>query len=206
MTGVIAALIGSYVIGSIPTAYLVVRWLRRIDVRAVGSGNVGATNVTRVAGLRAGIVVFLIDMGKGMAAVWLLVPWLVQSVTPSVRLSCGAAAVVGHAFPVFLQFRGGRGVATTIGVWFSVEPLIGLWCLAVWALCVFTWRYVSVGSLAAAATFPIAQLIVQRSLSEILLGVALAVLIVLRHRDNIERLMQGREHRIGRPPNSVSRS
>lgn len=191
------ALASSYVVGSIPTAYLVVRRLKQVDVRTVGSGNVGATNVTRVAGFRAGVVVFAIDLAKGLAAVTLLAPWLIHPLTPAAQLACGCLAVVGHTFPVFLGFRGGKGVATTIGVLLGTMPLTALAYLLVWAACFFLWRYVSVASLAAVAILPIAQMATRRTLPEILLGSGVALLIILRHRENIERLARGTEHRAG---------
>jgi glycerol-3-phosphate acyltransferase PlsY len=197
--GLLLALAGSYLVGSIPTAYLLVKRLKRVDVRTVGSGNVGATNVTRAAGLGAGTAVFVLDLAKGLVAVWGLAPWLIRPVTPAVQLACGLAAVVGHVFPVFLGFRGGKGVATTIGVLIGTVPLIAAMCLAVWAGCFLVWRYVSVGSLATAVTLPLIQTLVHRPLPEILLGAALAGVIIARHRTNIIRLLHGTEHRAGRP-------
>jgi glycerol-3-phosphate acyltransferase PlsY len=198
MFQLILALIGCYLVGSIPTAYLVVKWLKRVDVRTIGSGNVGATNVTRIAGIWAGAVVFLIDAVKGLIAVLILARWLLNPLTPVAQLGCGLTAVVGHSFPLFLKFRGGKGVATTIGVLLGTMPLVASVCLIAWVVCFLIWRYVSVGSLAAAATLPLAQIVTRQTLSEVLLGAALALLIIVRHRTNIERLAQGKEHRVGR--------
>jgi glycerol-3-phosphate acyltransferase PlsY len=195
-----AALLVSYLLGSIPTAYIVVKRLKRVDVRTVGSGNVGATNVVRAAGAKAGAFVFLMDVAKGLAAVCVVAPWMIPSVSPLMRLGCGVAAVLGHSFPVFLGFRGGKGVATTIGVIMGASPLVGLVCLAVWLVFFLPCRYVSVGSLAAAGAIPLAQLALQRSFAEVWLGGILALVVILRHRANIERLLQGKEHRIGRHP------
>ena len=132
--GILAAFTGSYLVGSVPTAYLVVKRLKRVDVRTIGSGNVGATNVTRVAGLWAGISVFLVDLAKGLVAVQVLGPWLIHPLTPTLQFSCGLAAILGHAFPVFLNFRGGKGVATTIGVLIGTMPIIAGTYLLVWGL------------------------------------------------------------------------
>ncbi len=189
------ALMSSYLIGSIPTAYLLVKRLKRVDIRTIGSGNVGATNVTRVAGRGAGAVVFLLDLAKGLVAVGVLAPWLVQPVTAAGQLGCGLAAVIGHIFPLFLKFRGGKGVATTMGVLLGVTPLVAAACMGVWACCVLLWRYVSVASLVAAVTIPITQALGHRSGGEIIVGVVLALLIVVKHRQNIDRLMHGTEHR-----------
>lgn len=191
------ALVGSYLIGSIPSAYLLVKWLTGTDVREVGSGNVGATNVTRVAGFQAGLVVFIADLVKGWVAVRGLAPWLVTPLAPATQLACGLAAVLGHLFPVWLQFRGGKGVATTIGVLVGAMPAVAVVWLVVWVLVFFPSRTVSLASLAAAVTIPITQLLTHRSRSEVLLGAILAVLIMMRHRANIARLLQGTEHRFG---------
>ena len=198
MVTLAVALIGSYLVGSFPTGYLLVKRLKRVDVRSVGSGNVGATNVTRVAGAWAGRAVFLMDVAKGLIAVLGLAPWLVHPVSPTAQLACGLAAVVGHAFPVFLKFQGGKGVATTIGVLIGAMPAVAGVSLVVWISCFAIWRYVSVGSLAAAAAIPIAQMVTRRPPAELLLGAALALLIVVRHRANIERLLEGREHRFAK--------
>jgi glycerol-3-phosphate acyltransferase PlsY len=194
----LGAVLGSYLIGSIPSGYLIVRWLKRIDVRTVGSGNVGATNVTRTAGKGAGLAVLLLDIAKGLLAVWVLAPWLIRPLSPAAQLGCGLAAVVGHAFPIFLNFRGGKGVATTIGVIVGVLPAAAAVALGVWLACLFLWRYVSVASIAAAATLPIVQWVARRTMPELLLGTALALLIIARHHTNIARLRQGTEHRFSR--------
>ena len=131
----IGAFLASYLVGSFPTAYLFVKWLKRVDVRTVGSGNVGATNVTRVAGLWAGLAVFLIDLSKGLIATRLIASWLLSEPPPDLRLACGVLAVLGHNFPIFLRFRGGKGVATTIGVLLGTMPLVAGIYLAVWGPC-----------------------------------------------------------------------
>ncbi len=197
MGQLLIALVTSYLIGSVPTAYLVVKWLKRIDVRTIGSGNVGATNVTRVAGVWAGLAVFCVDVAKGVIAVKFIAPGLLQPLSPAAQLGCGLSAVIGHIAPIFLGLRGGKGVATTIGVLAGCMPLIAGACLLVWIVCFLLWRYVSIGSLAAALTIPIAQLFRHQSPTELALGVVLSLLIVIRHRSNIERLLQGKEPRAG---------
>ena len=194
-----AALLGAYLLGSIPTAYLVVKRLTGADVRHVGSGNVGATNVTRTAGFGPGLFVFLLDGLKGWAAVALVAPAVLPDGSPTARLACGVAAVVGHTAPVFLHFRGGKGVATSIGVLLGAMPAVAVAFVGVWVLCFALWRYVSVGSLAAAVSLPAAQWLAGQGMAEILLGAGLAALIIVKHRPNIERLLQGWEHRAGRP-------
>ena len=189
-------LLAAYLVGSFPTGYVVVKWLKRVDVRSVGSGNIGATNVVRAAGTKIGAVVLLIDLLKGLAAVWVIAPLAMHPATPTAQLGCGLAAVLGHNFPITLGFRGGKGVATTLGVVFGVIPLTGLVCLAVWLACFLRWRYVSVSSLAAAIALPVSQAAARRPLPEVLLTVVLALLIIIRHRANIARLLKGEEHRV----------
>lgn len=202
MTQLLLALVGSYLVGSIPTGYLLVKWVKRVDVRTLGSGNVGATNVTRVAGGGLGKLVFVLDAAKGLVAVLLIAPLAGMTTGRTLGLSCGIMAVLGHNFPIFLRFQGGKGVATTIGVVLSTMPEIAAVCLGVWLICFAVWRYVSVASLAAAAALPLAQLAARHTLAEVLLGGALAVLIAVRHRTNIQRLLAGAEHRAGRTHHS----
>jgi len=193
----IAAFFASYLLGSFPTGFLLVKWLKRVDVRTVGSGNIGATNVARVAGWWASATVFFVDAVKGMLAVGLLAPWFLAAPTPAERFACGVAAILGHMFPVFLKFRGGKGVATTVGVLLTAMPMVAFTAILTWGLCVTIWKYVSVGSLAAALVVPLLQLAERQSRAEVLLGTAVACLIVVRHRENLQRLRGGREHRIG---------
>ncbi len=189
----------AYLAGSFPTGFLLVKWMKRLDVRTIGSGNVGATNVARAAGWRASLVVFLIDAGKGVVAVLAIAPWLLPSPTGAQRLACGLAAVLGHNFPVWLGFKGGKGVATTIGVVLAAMPAVAGVVLIVWGLTFIIWRYASVSSIAAAVSIPLMQWAGHRSGSEVTFGLILAALIILRHRQNITRLLQGREHRVGTP-------
>ena len=197
MTAFLIVLLGSYLLGSFPTGFLLVKWLTRVDLRTVGSGNIGATNVGRVAGRWASALVFMLDAVKGALPV-VIVPSLLDSLPPAAGLACGLAAVLGHNFPVFLNFKGGKGVATTIGVLLAAAPPAGVVYLAVWGASLLIWRYVSVSSMAAAASIPITLLMRHHAPADVLLGGALALLIVLRHRANIDRLRQGTEPRVGR--------
>ena len=196
MSAFLIALLASYLLGSFPTGYLLVKWLKRVDLRTVGSGNIGATNVGRVAGRWASALVFVIDGAKGCLPV-LVVPSVLPSLPPAAGLACGLAAVIGHNFPIFLGFKGGKGVATTIGVLLAAAPLAGIVYLAVWGAGLLIWRYVSASSMAAAASIPITLLIRHHAPADILLGAAFALLIILRHRANITRLRQGTEPRVG---------
>lgn len=189
------ALAASYLLGSFPSAYLLVKRLKRVDVRTVGSGNVGATNVGRVAGAGAGAVVLLVDALKGFIAARWLAAWLIPSATPAAQLACGLTAVIGHNFPVFLGFRGGKGVATTIGALLGAMPAVAASWVLVWVVVFALSRYVSLASLAAAAVIPVAQAVMGQGTAELALGAALALLIIIRHRANIQRLRQGTELR-----------
>jgi glycerol-3-phosphate acyltransferase PlsY len=141
-----------------------------------------------------------LDTLKGVLAVTLIPSWCLADPDPTARLGCGLAAVIGHAFPVFLRFRGGKGVATTIGVLLTSMPAVAAGGLLVWIVVFLMWRTVSVGSLALATVIPLLQLLDRQPLTQVLFGVALSLLIVLRHRTNITRLVQGTE-----PPFSFRR-
>ena len=156
MGPVIAVLAASYLVGSFPTAFLLVKLTTRQDVRMIGSGNVGATNALRAAGKVVGAVVFLVDASKGLLAARVLAPWLLPASTPALQFGCGVAAVVGHCFPVVLRFRGGKGVATTIGLLVGTMPGVAVGCLAIWSAGFLLSRYVSFASLLMAVALPIA--------------------------------------------------
>ncbi|MDP3721885.1 MAG: glycerol-3-phosphate 1-O-acyltransferase PlsY [Candidatus Omnitrophota bacterium] len=191
----IAALGGAYLLGSIPTAYLLVKGMKRVDVRTLGSGNVGATNALRVAGRWAGLAVLLSDLAKGLLSVLVIAPLVLRPATSTQQLACGIMAVIGHVFPVFLKFHGGKGVATTIGVLLGTMPFTAGVFLLVWLIAFLGCRYVSVGSMAAAIALPITQLLHRQASSDVLLGAILAIVILVRHRANVVRLVQGQEHR-----------
>lgn len=205
MIPAILGVLASYLLGSVPTAFVLVKWVRRVDVRTIGSGNVGATNAARAAGKGIGIAVFCLDAAKGILAARLVAPWTAPSAEPAFQLGCGLAAVVGHCFPVFLRFRGGKGVATAFGVLLAILPITMLLCGLTWLAVVALTRYVSLGSLAAMAVLPFVQWGLHRSAAERLLGAALALLIIARHHTNIARLARGTEHRLGGSRRSSSR-
>ncbi len=197
MTAALPWLLGSYLIGAIPPSYLAGRVFRGIDLRQHGSKNLGATNLYRVLGWRFAIPVALFDIAKGAIPVLVLAP----QVSPSqlFALTCGIAAVLGHVFSVFVRFRGGKGVATTAGVMLGLTPAaIGV-AAAVWLALVYLTGYVSVGSIVAAAVFPVAVVLLEHpDRPEILwLDVAVAAGIIWLHRANIRRLLNGTENRFG---------
>ncbi len=191
------ALLASYLLGAVPTAYLLVKRSTGRDVRTIGSGNVGATNAMRAAGKRIGLLVFVLDGMKGVVSAAVIPRWLGGYGDPTLSLACGLAAVVGHDFSCFLRFEGGKGVATTIGALLGSMPIIAGIMVASWALVFWLTRYVSMGSLAAAAAIPISQWWMGQPAVDVGLGGAFAALIVVRHRANVQRLRHGTEHRAG---------
>jgi glycerol-3-phosphate acyltransferase PlsY len=193
--------VGAYLVGSVPFSYLIVWLVRRTDVRTVGSGNVGATNVVRAAGRLPGVLALLLDAGKGMAAV-LAARGL--AAPDAVVAAAALAVVVGHVFPVFLGFRGGKGVATAAGALGTLSPWALILSAAVF-VAVLAWRrYVSLGSITAVSLFPVflwlhARLSGQPRPRPAVLGcaAATAALILIKHRGNIARLVAGTERRLG---------
>jgi glycerol-3-phosphate acyltransferase PlsY len=189
----LAAVIGGYLAGSIPTGYWLVRLTRGIDIRRVGSRSIGATNVWRAMGWKVGVPTIVVDVAKG------LVPALVASlwVDDVAAVLAGFAAMVGHARPVFLKFeRGGKAVATTGGVMIGLAPLVAVGALAVWALTFLGARYVSVASMAAALSLPVFAFAVGESWPVRFVTLAAAAAIVLLHRENIKRLFARREPKV----------
>jgi len=194
----------AYLLGSIPFGYLLVKFVftKGEDVRTVGSGGIGATNVTRRAGKKAGLITYFLDVGKGVAAVLLM--RLVANDHYFWIDAAAIAAIVGHIFPVFLKFRGGKGVATGVGVYLAVAPYAVLSTLVLWALIVYTTKYVSLGSIIATAAVPLWTLLYYGVLGHsphltaiLIIAVAGCALIVAKHRENINRLIHGTENRIG---------
>jgi glycerol-3-phosphate acyltransferase PlsY len=191
-------LLASYLLGAIPTSYLTARAFRGIDLREHGSRNLGATNLYRVLGWRFAIPVGLFDAAKGAIPVLVFAPRVSSS--QLVALLCGVVAILGHVFSVFVRFRGGKGVATAAGVMLALTPAaLGVAAL-VWAVLVYVTGYVSVGSIVAAAVFPVAVYLLERpDQPEILWVDALvAAAIIWLHRANIKRLIHGTESRFGR--------
>jgi acyl phosphate:glycerol-3-phosphate acyltransferase len=202
----------AYLLGSVPFGLLIAR-AHGVDLRKVGSGNIGATNAARHVGRPAGILCFLLDVSKGLIPM-LLVPLLglVDAAAGPKQLTLwllvGCAAVLGHVFPIYLKFKGGKGVATSLGIVLGLWPyytVCGIVAFAVWLGVVFCWRYVSLASIAAAISFPLfltgAILVLKAwTLSQLwpllLIAVLMALLVVIRHRENLKRLAEGSESKI----------
>lgn len=188
-----AALVLAYLLGSIPAGAWVARG-RGVDIQQVGSGNTGATNVLRTLGWAPAVIVALFDIFKGALAVILARLVFDDALTPAL---CGLLAVLGHNFSVFLRFRGGKGVATTLGTFIAIDPVIGLGAMAVGFVCIVLTRFVSAGSMIGGVTALVLAVAMTRPLWMIGIIAVLAGLLVWRHRDNIVRLGSGTERRFG---------
>lgn len=193
----LTSIVIAYLLGSIPFGYLLVRIFRHEDIRASGSGNIGATNVARSGAKGLGVATLLLDCGKAFLAVELakrLAPGVYE-----VAVAAAVAAVVGHMFPVWLRFKGGKGVASGLGVFLALTPLSGMCILGVFILVVVLTRYVSLGSILASASLPFFAYIFVRPHSTIATAgfISIAVLIIGKHWGNMKRLAAGTESRFG---------
>lgn len=200
----LAILLGAYLLGSIPFGYLIVKLREGRDIRAAGSGNIGAANVTRTAGKGAGVLTLLLDAAKGYAAVWLAAWFTDGAVGPMV--GAALAAIVGHMFTIFLKFKGGKGVATGVGAFLPISWIAVVGALGVWIIAVAAFRYVSLGSMLASLSLPILIYFLYdvppngsqpgAHMVTLLGALAAAALIVLKHHENIRRLIAGREPKL----------
>lgn len=187
-------IVGAYLLGSIPFGVLVARVCGGVDVRRVGSGNIGATNVLRAVGKGAAAFTLLGDIGKGAAAIG-LGRWFGMSATLLAVMAL--AAVFGHLLPLFTGFRGGKGVATTLGVVLAAMPAVGGLLLLIWLIVAAIWRYSSLAALSATAAMPVLAWILDGRLPMLTLSMILVVVVFWRHRENIVRLYEGTEGKIG---------
>ena len=210
----------AYLLGSIPFG-LIVGKSQGIDIREHGSKNIGSTNVWRVLGKKFGLMTFACDLGKGWLAValgqWIAGHWPVQVALPHLKeridffdagyagITAAIGCILGHNFPVWLRFKGGKGVATSLGVIFGMMPLAALIVFAIWGLVFKVSRYVSLASLVAAVALPVAVIGLMfagqiRGWAYFYFACVAAILVVRRHRENIRRLVAGTENRFGKPP------
>lgn len=195
----ISIIISAYLLGSIPTSVWVGKIFYGIDIREHGSGNAGATNTIRVLGWKAGLPVIIVDVLKGFAAVTLI--RFVQSPPPGTdqfvnyQLMLGGAAVIGHIFPVFARFRGGKGVATLFGMVLAISPFSTMVCAGVFLITLFLTKYVSLSSILAGFTFPVAVIVIFHTsvTSMVVFSIAVSVLLLLTHQKNIRRLLRKEE-------------
>ncbi len=187
-------LILAYLLGSIPSGVIVSKAFGSIDPRTQGSKNIGATNVFRTGGKKLGIITLIGDILKGLIPVALAKVYVDSFFWIGV---IAIAAFLGHLFPIFLKFKGGKGIATGLGIFLALAPLAAIFSLSVFSAIVYKWRYVSLGSLSATAVFPLFLYLLKAPPSFILFAIIMAILIFYRHRENISRLRAGRESKIG---------
>lgn len=207
----VALAVASYLIGSIPFSFLVVKLVAGTDIRAQGSRNVGATNVARTAGRGAGVLALLLDVAKGYAVV-VLARWIVArpgwpfEAGPSPWQSrelwialAGLIAVLAHMFPVWLRFHGGKGVATAAGVMLALNPIVILGAILVFAIVLLAFRFVSLASIVSAASLPVLMrfLVPAATLWRVVITIAIALAVIIKHHSNIARIVAGTERRMG---------
>lgn len=196
-------LVLSYLIGAIPFAFIFTKLVAGTDVRKVGSGNVGATNTSRILGLKYGVLVGILDVLKGFLAVFVLQLLLPENASEYWILVGAIFSIIGHNWSIFLRFTGGKGVATTFGVVLRTLPLVFIICtVLVWLIVVVATKYVSLASMLGAISLPIQIIILRRNPYFFIFAVILALFIVFRHHSNIKRLLQGCERRLSWPARS----
>lgn len=187
------ALVAAYLIGGIPFGYVIVRLKTGRDVRSLGSGNIGATNVLRTTGRAVAIVTLLLDIAKGFCAVWLMA-WASDD-SPLWMSAAALAVMAGHAFPVFLRFKGGKAVASFIGAFLYLTPIPLLAVVILFVIVVAATRYISLGSIVAAGTFPLAVWLILHPPAPVVIAALIAgAFVVLRHKGNIQRIRAGNEY------------
>lgn len=214
----------SYIVGSIPTSIMLSRWLHGFDIRTKGSGNAGGTNVFRVLGWKYGILVTTVDMGKAVLATTLIARLFWDPTLPFynrtpfddftiIQMICGAAAIVGHIWTMFAGFRGGKGIAAGAGMLIGIAPTEFAISAAVFLIVSFLWKYVSLGSIAGAIAFPLSLFVrhdifgdeIHSYKTLIYFSIAVAVLLIYSHRENIKRLLSGTENRVRLPQTEQSK-
>ncbi|MFT9496523.1 glycerol-3-phosphate 1-O-acyltransferase PlsY [Anaerosolibacter sp.] len=187
----VLAILLSYTIGNFSTSIIVSKLWAGIDIRKFGSGNAGATNVLRTLGMKAGLVTFIGDALKAILAVWIGS----RLGGEGTALICGIAVVIGHNWPIFLGFKGGKGIASSIGVGLFVNPIVAIICIIVGVLIVAKTKYVSLGSVVAISLLPV--LLLFSGFKFFLFGLVLALMAIYRHKENIGRLLKGTESKLG---------
>jgi glycerol-3-phosphate acyltransferase PlsY len=201
LTDYVIIILVAYLLGSVPWGYLIPRLLRGIDIRQYGSGNIGMANVLRTVGGALASLVLLLDVGKGALSV--LIAWWLTGHSPVPEVVAGFMALIGHDYPVFLKFKGGRGVATGLGCTFVMAPYVALIASGAFTLIVLRSRYISLGSVAAAAIAPalfcvFAAFGMYPWIYLYFMGIGGAI-VIYQHRGNIKRLIQGTERKVGEP-------
>jgi glycerol-3-phosphate acyltransferase PlsY len=188
---VLVYIVTAYLLGSIPVGVVLAR-LKGQDPRKAGSGNIGATNVMRTVGKGLGILTLAGDILKGFLPTWLAIHYDQSAI---VVAACGLAAFAGHLWPIYLGFKGGKGVATALGLFLALKPAVIPLLIVVFTLLLLKWRYVSLGSLVGTALMPLLLLIFGSPVEYVIVSLIVGLLIYYKHRDNIKRLMSGKEHK-----------
>jgi acyl phosphate:glycerol-3-phosphate acyltransferase len=186
-----------YFLGSIPTGFLWAK-ARGIDIRKVGSGNIGATNVMRALGKGPGLAVLLIDAAKGFLPVYVAPSLFPHVDRAALQITCCIFVIAGHNWTCWLRFKGGKGVATSSGAMLAILPLPFLCAFGVWGIIFAIWRYVSLASIGAAVVMPIATLFCEKDATLFIFTAILAAVVIYKHKPNIQRLLAGTENRIGK--------
>jgi len=189
----------AYLLGATPFGLIFTRWLTGKDPREHGSGNIGATNASRTGGKAVGLLTLAADIGKGA----LPVVWAVHTVGETTVALVAVAAFLGHIFPIYLGFRGGKGVATMFGVLLPWQPWVAVIAFGVWLLALGAWRYVALASILAGFTLPLSAWLLHTSTACMAAASLFCVLMLVRHHSNIRRMMAGREDRVGQKPEDV---
>ncbi|MDB5248872.1 MAG: plsY [Segetibacter sp.] len=192
----------SYVIGSIPTAVWVSKYFFGVDIRDYGSGNAGATNTYRVLGSKWGTFVMVVDVLKGVIAtsLFVLIPYYMNDEwdRTNFMIGLGLAAVLGHIFPIFAEFKGGKGVATLFGMVIAIQPLVAVYCVIVFLLVLYLTRFVSLSSILASVAFAVLILFIFKEREPLyrVFSVAVALMVILTHQKNINRILKGTESKV----------
>lgn len=186
----------AYLVGSIPTGYLIGKYFFNVDIKQLGSGNIGATNVLRNLGKKMGILTLLGDALKGVIPVVFAILFKPYPLNKSLVFFCALSAFLGHLFPIYLKFKGGKGVATALGIYIVLFPLQVLYALIVFFLVVLKTRYVSLGSILAALSMPLFVSFSAKDTYQVALSVIISALVIYKHKDNIHRLLEGRENKL----------
>ncbi len=190
-------LLVSYLFGALPIGLMVGRMVKGIDVRDYGSGNIGASNVWRTMGPLWGIAVFLFDFCKGYFPT--LLAGRIHDIGPWLPVAAGLAAIMGHNFSPFLKFKGGKGVATSLGVVYGLSPIAAAIGFAVWGLCLLVTRYISVSSMISAVVTSVVLIVLNHDLPHVLFALLVSFFVIIKHRPNMARLKAGTEPKVGRP-------
>jgi len=189
----------AYLIGSISIGYLFARWFKGVDIRKLGSGSAGATNVSRLLGFKIAVLVLILDAIKGFIVIYLALSLLGKNLLAGewIVLLCGVAVIAGHIWPLYFNFKGGRGAATMLGVFLALMTLPTLIVFIIVSIIIALTRYVSLGSIVGAIAVPITILITEKPPEYFYFGLIISIIIIYQHKENIKRLLKGKEAKLG---------